>query len=481
MAPPEFKPGYAVSAEGREELIKHITKFMVDKKLDDINFTYLNNDQLLIFWKGLLNNPRVMRVSGIAGAGKSELIKLWIQVFTRCGRPPVIIAPTAVAAIAVGGSTVDSFFGGYSYVIENLNRVSTASKEKWSTVKYMASFNKMSKLPKHESPVIVDEADMCSGSHFLTILCRFNGKIIFVGDHNQLLPVRNYKSITLNLLTDVYKFEIPMYTLNVVERTSSLFLREFCQFLKHCVENKCDLNCLSIHDRLRLKEWSIIQSNEAFMEQPDPKVYVCFTNKENDINNRYELNRLTTETMVFPIRCENVELYEKLTKQATFHPDRFMTILTLKIGCTVMFTRNTALFKNGMTGIFQEFDDKLLVLKVRMANGQIVVVDLIPYRLQYKYQSVTVFQYPIMLAYSLTVHKMQGQTCNYPIMLKSNPRFNMRFLYVFVSRVTALNLLFFAAPLSTMSYKGFFKNKGGEHIDCNYSLANIGELAAAHV
>lgn len=441
-----------------------------------LNYAYLNNDQLDVFYQGLLDEPRVMRVSGIAGAGKSEIIKLWIQVREQMGNSVTnVIAPTAVAAEMIGGKTVDSFFGGWRFVTENTNRASRAKAENWSVNRFIFEFVRRSEPPdadddSNKNLTIVDEADMCSGSHLLTILTRCHGKVIFVGDHNQLLPVLNFKGINLCMLQK--KFEFPMYRLDVIVRTDSPFLKTLCQFLRFAIENKCGLNCLCPADQLTLRDWSKNRSSDLFFERPNPKVYVCFTNNENNVNNNNELKKLRGREFSFPVVCENQEFVKETTQEVTLHSaGRFMTVLTIKEGAVIMFTRNTTLFKNGTTGVIEnikeEDDGSVRVINIRLVNGAIIPVDRFMYDVEYKKRTVKVFQFPFMLAYSLTTYKMQAKTCDYPILLKCHKRLKMRDLYVFVSRSKKSENIYFSSPLSKNNFSGIFSAKHGA---CNHVL-----------
>ena len=152
-------------------------------------------------------------ITGKAGTGKTTFIK---GIQETVDKNFIVLAPTGIAAMNVGGQTIHSFFG-LPFEAIGPDTEFEVSREKRDVL-------------KHTDTIIIDEASMvrCDWvdgiDRFLRSLMKthlpFGGKqMLFVGDLFQLPPVVVYGSATADMLQDMYGNGTPyFYKANVMKR-----------------------------------------------------------------------------------------------------------------------------------------------------------------------------------------------------------------------------------------------------------------------
>jgi energy-coupling factor transporter ATP-binding protein EcfA2 len=339
-------------------------------------------------------------VTGGAGVGKSTFIKY----LKGLGHNFVFLAPTGMVAMggAVRGTTIHSFFKiPFGGALRN---------------DYVTNINQEFTLPiiKHASMIIIDEISMVRSDVFQTIDntlrafmkndSPFGGKqIILVGDVYQLPPIVSNQS-DKRLLMDEYGSKYFFGTdafrngkFSVFELTKIFRQKDevFINILNSIKYGTADNQCLNI-----------LNTNVPI--KTDKSVIITTKNNSVDAYNQQELDLLveTEETFVADIvgiiNTKNVRSPE---------------ILKLKKGCKIMtLVNNGTLYNNGTIGTYVGYNDSEKTLKMELPDGKIVNISKYEFKnVEFKYnkekRSVdedirgTMSQYPVTLAYSISVHK----------------------------------------------------------------------------
>ena len=385
-------------------------------------------------------------LTGRAGTGKTAVLK-YIQ--DTVDKNIIVVAYTGVAAVNAGGETINSMFGIPPY------EVVTHQTE------FHLSPSKQAVLRKADT-IIIDEVSMVRPDYIdgiNWILCTlmhsnlpFGGKqIVFVGDMRQLEPVVIHGSAEEKLLQDIYGQGKPyFYKAKVFRGLDNLPKIELQQIYR-----QTDPIFLDILENIR--NYLVVQSDLAVLNShvgstPSEGMSVLLStcNSSADRYNEQQLSRITSPAIAY-----------KAVKSGKFPDAKRMPAqeeLILKVGAQVMFTRNDGnrRWVNGTMGkVASLADDKIVV---ELENGDCHKVDQVEweyYNYTYNRESKkidkelvgTYTQYPLRLAWAITIHKSQGMTFNNMILDLSRRVFASGQLYVALSRVRSLDGLTLTAPI----------------------------------
>lgn len=386
-----------------------------------------------------LQKNAVTFVSGPGGTGKSTFIK-YIQLKVKNS---ILLAPTGIAAINIGGRTIHSVFKFPPAFLtpDDIKR----------TNKSIRTYLKATNL------IIVDEISMVSANLLdamdaflrlnLNVDKPFGGiPILFVGDLFQLPPI--VTDSTKPLFDEFY--DSPLFFDSAVIKD----VRRDNQFkmvqLKTVLRQK-DNTFIDILGKIRTGtdvESAIDQLNDlAKYENVAPDGYVQIT-PYNDVSN------VTNKRRLDAIACTPQTYYGNIVGQ--FNPKNFPVdqAITLKVGAQVMISKNiTREIINGTIGKVTKLNATSVV--VETPNGSIEVFpaswDEYGYKLvngQYTSGVVgTYTQIPIKLAWSMTIHKVQSATIQKLYIDMDRGSFAPGMLYVALSRAVSLDGLILSKPI----------------------------------
>lgn len=353
------------------------------------------------------NTNTSLFITGKAGTGKTTFVK-WIQ--KEIDKNFLILAPTGIAALNVGGQTMHSFFGFPFEVIG-------------PKTEFEVSLEKRQTLEKTDT-IIIDEAsmvraDMVDGmDRFLRALTHshlpFGGKqVVFVGDLFQLPPVVKMGTADEEMLRALYGNGTPYFYKSYVLKRINLPKIEFQK-----VYRQQDEPFLSILNRMRVGDNT--QEDFEYLNErvsSDDKVgdfAVTLTayNKIAESINNMRLDEIESEEF-----CYEGVVEGKFKLQDAPVPAK----LSLKVGAQVIFCRNDYPrgVVNGTIAIVSELSDDQI--KVRLEDGKEMKVEQMEWESKesvynpetQKVESEVVgtfVQYPIKLAWAITIHKSQGMT-----------------------------------------------------------------------
>jgi ATP-dependent DNA helicase PIF1 len=405
------------------------------------------NDQFKQALDIMENTGKSVFITGRAGTGKSTLLD-YFRSHTR--KKVAVLAPTGVAALNVNGQTIHSFFKFRPNITFNLvNRL--RATEEGNTI-----YQKLDAL-------VIDEISMVRADLLDCVdkFLRLNGpspdkpfgglQMIFIGDLYQLPPVvTSTEKAGFRLLYRTPYF----YSARVFENLEMDFLELEKIYRQH------DPEFIDILNAIRNKSITL-EGLEVLNQRYDPDfeppagefcVYLTTTNNLAADINSLRLKKLQGRLHTFPGLIEG-----------NFGNDYLPTArdLQVKVGSQIMMLNNDmdGRWVNGsvgeITGIVPDADGSPVIM-AELAGGE--EVEITPYTWEiYRFiiedgslQSEvigTFTQYPLMLAWAITIHKSQGKTFDKVIIDIGRGTFAHGQMYVALSRCTTLEGIVLKRPL----------------------------------
>jgi len=369
-------------------------------------------------------------LSGGAGVGKSYLTSKIIDKFNIVGKNVIPLGSTGISAVNIGGYTLHSFF--------ILGIASTLEELIVNDKKNKSRINELKKILSEVDLIIIDEISMVSAQVMDMIYYRLNslnyqGKLLVVGDFYQLPPIKKTSSENRLFKEEVYAFESTAWhkfnfksvILNEVKRTND---KEFIKILSKIRVGICDIEVKSYLESLRRVEFR--SSNEP--------TYLFGRNVEVEETNREKLALVKGDEALF---FWNIEKLKKVDDRKIENWSKSLPVISslhLKVGAPVIFTINKwGKFVNGQKGVIVAFGDDHIVVNsngkdIRVYMHDFELLELNSHTLEAN-AIVTLSQYPLKLAYAITIHKSQGMSldsliCNLDFLFAPSQ------LYVAISR-----------------------------------------------
>lgn len=397
------------------------------------------NQQQMLAYELIANTNSSFFLTGRAGTGKTTFLR---NVQKMVNKQFITLAPTGVAAILAGGDTIHSFFGLPMEVCVP----GTCGKLNEARILTLL----------HADTIIIDEVSMvrCDIVDAIDYTLRkairttqpFGGKqIIFVGDMFQLPPVVR-QGAERELLHDIYKADdFFFYKADAIKRMRLVKI----EFQKVYRQDD-DRQFLNILENVRMNKVTpenIMHLNKR-VTQPQNKDDIVITlaslNKTADSLNQQRLAEIDAEEFTYEGTIAGKFDDKKLPVELN---------LRLKVGAQVMFTRNDQQkrWANGtLAKVVKLTKDEI---HVRLDNGETHAVpcaswDSVSYEYDRELRKLkkevtgTFTQYPLKLAWAITVHKSQGMTFDKMSLDLSRGLFADGQLYVALSRVRSLEGLF---------------------------------------
>ncbi|MFO7773909.1 MAG: AAA family ATPase [Dehalococcoidia bacterium] len=405
------------------------------------------NDQFKLALDIMEHTSRNIFVTGRAGTGKSTLL----EYFQRTTKKKVaVLAPTGVAALNVKGQTIHSFFRFKPGVTID-------------QVKKVRSGDQTRNIYKNLDAIVIDEISMVRADLLDCVdsFLRMNGprsgkpfggiQMIFVGDLYQLPPVitGSENAVFRSLYETPYFYSA---------RVFNSFDMEFVELDKvYRQHDEQFIGLLNVIRNRSVTEEALELLNQRCLPQFEPPphdfyVYLTTTNKLADEINTRRLAWL------------NSPLYDLIgTTEGEFSEEYLPTPIKLqvKVGAQIMMLNNDAegRWVNGSIGKVIEIiqnrrGDHIIIAE--LTDGDIVEITPYTWEIfrfivadgQLKSEVIGRFrQYPLMLAWAVTIHKSQGKTFDKVIIDIGRGAFAHGQTYVALSRCTTLGGIVLKKPI----------------------------------
>lgn len=385
-----------------------------------------------------------MFITGRAGTGKSTLLNLFRQTSSK---KVAVVAPTGIAALNVKGQTIHSFFG----FPPRLLRPDEIRKKK------------NHKLYKSIEVLIIDEVSMVRADIFdnMDLFLRINRnnplpfggiQLVLFGDLFQLPPIvsAQERPYFYSKYPHPYFFAAEVFSetdLHFVE-LSKVYRQENIRFLR--MLDSIRLNQLDEDDLADLNQRCID------IRQPDSGFYITLSARNYSVD---ALNRKKLEDIPGPGKFFQAGIHGQ------FDPKWYPTepILHLKEGAQVMFLRNDPEKKyvNGTIGEIRDLSaDSHILVSIADPGGNTREIEVIPQDweiIKYKISETngeletevigSFSQYPLRLAWAITIHKSQGKTFDRVIIDMGGGAFEKGQTYVALSRCRTLEGILLKHPI----------------------------------
>mgnify|MGYP001422916718 CR=1 FL=1 len=403
-------------------------------------------------------SARNIFLTGKAGTGKTTFLK---YIRDHCIKELVVVAPTGVAAINAGGVTIHSFFQlpFGPFTPEPASRHQLVSQLRFTAEK--------KKLIRELELLIIDEISMVRSDVLdaMDTVLRyvrdrhnkvFGGvQVLFIGDMFQLPPV--VKDAEWSILSSFYESQYFFDSMAVREEPpvyiefSHIYRQSEESFIR--VLNKVRNNELD-EESARLLD-SLYQPEFRRLPQDGYIILTTHNNKARDTN-ALELRKINA-----PLYAFNAEIKGQFSETAYPADEQ----LELKEGAQVMFIRNDTAergkrYFNGKIGTVTRITDDEVYVRCGDNDDEISVERETWENIRYSLNKNTRLletdvlgsftQFPLRLAWAITIHKSQGLTFEKAI-IDAGESFAPGQVYVALSRCTSLQGIVLKSRLGTNS------------------------------
>ena len=379
-------------------------------------------------------------LTGGAGTGKSYTTKCIIENFYKSGKNVVALGSTGISAVNIGGITLHSFFRFGR--INDINELAKHDKTQRNELKEL--YKVLSKLDL----IIIDEISMVRSSTFEMVAYRlrmggFKGALLVVGDFYQLEPVVSRDEKGQNsLFGGFYAWQSMAWS-----------DMSFVNFMLTKPKRTSDLGFFSILERIRVgvcdDEVMGFLASRVEQNPPANALRLFGTNAKVDALNEERLNMLKTPLFHVEAAIKASQGVSETELKSWLAGINIAKVLELKVGAEVIICANKrGSYYNGERAEVLELKEDGII--VRKHNDELCSIEPVCLELNAyadeggnvaKQVLASFVQYPLRLAYAITIHKSQGMSLD-DYICDVNDIFASGQLYVALSRAKSAKGLF---------------------------------------
>jgi len=356
-------------------------------------------------------------LTGEPGSGKTHIVNEYVDYLRAHGIEPAITASTGISATHIGGLTIHSWAG-----------IGIKQELDARELKKIATTNYITKRVKRAKVLIIDEISMLSSKTFSVVdaVCKaikdsdepFGGmQVVLVGDFFQLPPI--VKSAPKEPESQMSLMKEPdgrfAYDSQAWKKAKLItcYLTE-----QHRQDDPHFLDVLSAirKDTFDARHLQQIEARKIDYETAPATAPKLFSyNMDVDRVNNEILGQLKGEEKSFGMFSQGPEPLVLALKKGCLSPES----LSLKIGASVMFTKNNVKegFVNGTLGVVEDFAKETHEPIIKTRDGRKINVEMMDWVIEEDGKvRAKVSQLPLRLAWAITVHKSQGMSLDEAVM-----------------------------------------------------------------
>lgn len=411
-----------------------------------------NNPELQLAWQFIENTGTHLFLTGKAGTGKTTFLR---QLKAQSPKRMVVVAPTGIAAINAGGVTIHSFF-----------QLPFAPYVPDSTFTSAQIFHRFGKekinIIRSMDLLVIDEISMVRADLLDAVdavLRRYRDRykpfggvqLLMIGDLQQLAPV---------IRDDDWRMLSPHYDTAFFFGSRSLRETEYVTIELKKVYRQSDITFLNLLNKIRDK-----QADDAVLQELNKRYLPGFRPKEEEgyirlTTHNYQAQRYNdSELAALPGQAFSFKArIEKVFPESAYPADQ---VLMVKRGAQIMFIKNdssgdkryyngkigrvTDVYKDSISVCGKDDGDQPFLLSTEEWANSKYSLNPVTKEITEEVEG-TFHQYPIRLAWAITIHKSQGLTFERAI-IDANASFAHGQVYVALSRCKTLEGLVLGSPL----------------------------------